>query len=479
MVKVRIPAPLRPKADGQTEVTVNADHVDEAIHDLVSEYPDLQENLLDEDGELQRFVNFFVNGTNISELSGTETKVNDEDTLLVLPAVAGGDSTSHRNGGEDSGSLTPDELRFYGRHLILPDVGQEGQERLKRSSALVIGAGGLGSPTLLYLAAAGVGRIGIVDPDTVNASNLHRQILYGYDDEGKKKVHAAKQRLEALNPHITVEAHDARFTSENALDLVERYDVVIDGTDNFPARYLANDASVLAGKPNVHASIFRFEGQASVFWPDNEGPCYRCLYPQPPPPGLVPSCAEGGVLGVLPGTLGVLQATEAIKILLGTGTPLTGRLVLYNARDGSFDQVDIEANPDCPVCGDDPSLTELIDYEAFCGLDQHDEALNGNEVDVETLARRQNDEGLVLLDVREDWEREIVRIGDSLHVPLADLPDRVSELPVDKDIVVYCKMGGRSAKAVEFLQSVGLDAYNLAGGVDAWSEEIEEEQPAY
>lgn len=477
MVKVRIPAPLRPKADDQSEIKVPADRVDEAIQSLVDTYPDLRQNLLNDDDELQQFVNFFINGTNIKELDGPQTKVNEDDTMLVLPAVAGG--SQGPNGDKDASSLTPEELRFYGRHLILPDVGQEGQERLKRSSALVIGAGGLGSPTLLYLAAAGVGRIGIVDPDTVNASNLHRQILYGYEDEGEKKVQAAKRRLEALNPHITVDAHETRFTSENALDLIEGYDVVIDGTDNFPARYLTNDACVLAGKPNVHASIFRFEGQASVFWPADGGPCYRCLYPQPPPPGLVPSCAEGGVLGVLPGTLGVLQATEAIKLLLGQGTSLTGRLVLYNARDASFDEVSIERNPGCPVCGDDPEITALIDYDAFCGIDDGDDGLDGDEVTVEALSQRQDEEGLVVLDVREAWEREIVHIDDSLHIPLAELPDRVNELPVDKDIVAYCKIGGRSAKATEFLRSVGLDAYNLVGGMDTWTERIEPSKPTY
>lgn len=477
MVKVRLPAPLRPKADDQSEVQVSAGRVDEAIEGLVDTYPELRENLLDEDDELQRFVNFFVNGTNIKELDGPRTEIGEEDTMLVLPAVAGG--SPRTNGSEAPHKLDQEELRFYGRHLILPGVGQEGQKRLKASSALVIGAGGLGSPTLLYLAAAGVGRIGIVDPDTVNASNLHRQVLYAYEDEGEKKVEAAKRRLEALNPHVTIEAHDAYFTSENALGLVEDYDVVIDGTDNFPARYLTNDACVLAGKPNVHASIFRFEGQASVFWPENEGPCYRCLYPQPPPPGLVPSCAEGGVLGVLPGTLGVMQATEAIKLLLGEGTSLKGRLVLYDAREGSFEEVAIQPNADCPVCGDDPEITELIDYEAFCGIKDEEDSMNGHQMTVETLSERRGEEGLIVLDVREGWERDIVRIEDSLHVPLADLPDQVNELPVDKDIVAYCKMGGRSAKATEFLRSVGLDAYNLEGGVDAWTERIEPSKPTY
>ncbi len=478
MVKVRIPAPLRPKADDNSEIDVPADRVDEAVHQLVETYPDLRENLLDEEDELQRFVNFFVNGTNIKELDGPQTELGDTDTVLVLPAVAGG-APGGTNGAQGLPELDQEELRFYGRHLILPDVGQEGQRRLKASSALVVGAGGLGAPTLLYLAAAGVGRIGIVDPDIVNASNLHRQILYAHEDEGDKKVHAAKRRLESLNPHVTIEAHDTRLTSENALDLVDEYDVVVDGTDNFPTRYLTNDACVITDTPNVHASIFRFEGQASVFWPNEQGPCYRCLYPQPPPPGLVPSCAEGGVLGVLPGTLGVLQATETLKILLGEGSPLTGRLILYSAREASFDEVDIQKDPECPVCGDDPEITELIDYEAFCGLRDQEDEMDGQEITVEELAEERAREDLVVLDVREGWERDIVRIEDSEHVPLDDLPDRVSELPPDKDIVAYCKSGARSAKATQFLRSVGLSAYNLEGGVDAWAREIEPHKSTY
>lgn len=480
MVKVRIPAPLRPKADDQSEVSLEASSLDEAVRSLVAAYPELEDNLLDDDGELQQFVNYFVNGTNVKELDGAKTSLDDEDTVLVLPAVAGGDTSQAGTNGEGGigPELSQEELRFYGRHLILPEVGQEGQKRLKDASAIVIGAGGLGAPTLFYLAAAGVGRIGIVDPDVVNASNLHRQILYTYEDEGRKKVDAAKERLEGLNPHITVQTYDERLTSDNALEILEGYDVVLDGTDNFPTRYLTNDACVILGTPNVHASIFRFEGQASVFWAD-EGPCYRCLYPQPPPPGLVPSCAEGGVLGVLPGTLGVLQATEAIKILLGKGSPLTGRLVLYNALEASFDEVKISKDPDCPVCSEDPEVTELIDYEQFCGIADQEQQMQGQEITVQELAQAQDDDGILLLDVREGWERDIVTIDGSEHIPLDDLPDRVSELPQEKDIVAYCKMGGRSAKATEFLRSVGLSAFNLKGGVDAWTEEIETEKPTY
>jgi len=475
MVTVKIPAPLRSETDDQSEISVDGDTLEQAVGEAVEAYPGLEKHLVDDEGELNQFVNFFKNGTNVRELEGPETALADDDQVLVLPAVAGGDAT---NGSGQLPDLSDEELRFYGRHLILPQVGREGQRELKDSSAIVVGAGGLGAPTLLYLAAAGVGRIGIVDPDVVNASNLHRQILYDYEDEGRKKVEVAKERLEGLNPYVTIETYDTRLTRDNALDILGDYDVVLDGTDNFPTRYLTNDACVLLDKPNVHASIFRFEGQASVFWAD-EGPCYRCLYPEPPPPGLVPNCAEGGVLGVLPGTLGVLQATEAVKILLDEGEPLTGRLVLYNAMEGSFDEVEITADPACPVCGEDPEVTELVDYEEFCGINEQQQAMEDTEYTVEELAERLDDDGLHVLDVREDWERDIVKIEGSEHIPLDDLPDRVSDVPAEKDVVVYCKSGGRSAKATEFLRSVGLNAYNLEGGTDAWVERVETEKQAY
>jgi len=472
MVTVKIPAPLRSETDDNAEITVEADTLQEAVAAAIEAYPGLEKHLVDDDGDLNRFVNFFKNGTNVRELEGPDTGLDEDDEVLVLPAVAGGDPTNPSH----LPNLSQEELRFYGRHLILPQVGREGQQELKSSSAIVVGAGGLGAPTLLYLAAAGVGRIGIVDPDVVNASNLHRQILYDYEDEGRKKVEVAKERLEGLNPHIEIETYDTRLTSDNALAILEDYDVVLDGTDNFPTRYLTNDACVLLDKPNVHASIFRFEGQASVFWTD-EGPCYRCLYPEPPPPGLVPNCAEGGVLGVLPGTLGVLQATEAVKLLLDEGEPLTGRLVLYNAMEGSFDEVDINADPECPVCGDDPEVTELVDYQAFCGITQEED--ESAELTVQQLADRLGEEELHVLDVREDWERDIVKIDGSEHIPLDDLPDEVSQLPAEKDVVVYCKSGGRSAKATELLRSVGLNAYNLQGGTDAWVQQIATDKQAY
>ena len=392
-------------------------------------------------------------------------------------------------------SLSPDELQRYSRHLTLPEFGREGQEKLKNSSVLLVGAGGLGSPAATYLAAAGVGRIGLVDFDTVEASNLQRQILYGTSDVDRPKLDAASERLEDLNPHVEVERHEVRLTSENALDIIDEYDVVADGTDNFPTRYLVNDACVMTGTPNVYASIFRFEGQVSVFATE-DGPCYRCLYEEPPPPGLVPSCAEGGVLGILPGFIGTLQATEVIKLLADIGEPLVGRLLMADALHMDFRTVNVPTNPDCPVCGDDPSVTELIDYEAFCGIPQDDEAsTNGTantdvsesddavpEVSVHDLKQRRDaGDAPFVLDVRESYEAEIASLGADQLIPVDELEDRLEELEAspDDEIVVHCRSGARSAKATEFLREKGYNASNLAGGVLAWSDEIDPDVPQY
>ncbi len=387
--------------------------------------------------------------------------------------------------------LSSEELQRYSRHLTLPEFGKEGQEALKNASVLLVGAGGLGSPAATYLAAAGVGRIGLVDFDTVEASNLQRQILYGTSDVGRPKLEAATERLQDLNPHVEVERHELRLTSDNALDVIDDYDVVADGTDNFPTRYLVNDACVMTGTPNVYASIFRFEGQVSVFATE-DGPCYRCLYEEPPPPGLVPSCAEGGVLGILPGFIGTLQATEVIKLLTGIGEPLIGRLLMVDALDMTFRTVNVPTNPDCPVCGEDPSVTELIDYEAFCGIDS-DASSNGApddvsdddkvpEISVHDLKQRR-DAGTApfVLDVREPYEAEIASIDADQLIPVDQLEERLEELEAEKDeeIVVHCRSGGRSAKATELLRRKGYDASNLAGGVLAWSDEIDPDVPQY
>lgn len=388
--------------------------------------------------------------------------------------------------------LSNEEVQRYSRHLIMPEVGAEGQRKLKAAAVLLIGAGGLGSPLAMYLAAAGVGRLGLVDYDVVDYSNLHRQVIHGTKDVGRSKLESAKERVLDINPHVQVDTYDVPLTSENALEIFEPYDVIVDGTDNFPTRYLTNDASVLLGKPNVYGSIFRFEGQVSVFYAE-EGPCYRCLFPEPPPPGLVPSCAEGGVLGVLPGTIGALQATEAIKLILGVGQPLIGRLLLYDALSMEFNQVRLHKNPDCPVCGENPTVTELIDYEMFCGMPAHDRSLygqqpNGQEDDVpaitpEQLAQRlKAGEEIVILDVREPHEWNIsnlAHLGAKL-IPQGQVLERMGELDTAREMVVQCRTGARSANVIRLLQQHGFSKlYNLEGGINRWAREVEPEIPVY
>ncbi|MGB2605697.1 MAG: molybdopterin-synthase adenylyltransferase MoeB [Candidatus Sulfotelmatobacter sp.] len=378
-------------------------------------------------------------------------------------------------------TLNKDEILRYSRHLIMPEVGMEGQQKLKAARVLCIGAGGLGSPLALYLAAAGVGTLGLVDFDVVDYTNLQRQIIHSTADVGRKKLDSAAEKLTAINPFLNVRKFDMRLSSENALELFRDFDIIADGTDNFPTRYLVNDACVLTGKPNVYGSIFRFEGQASVFATE-DGPCYRCLYPEPPPPGLVPSCAEGGVLGILPGLVGVMQATEVIKLILGAGEPLIGRLLLIDALSMKFRELKLRKNPDCPVCGTHPTVTKLIDYNEFCGIRGEEKlvATGVPEIQVEELKRRLDaKEDLFVLDVREPHEYQICNIGGHL-IPLNDLPKRVNELDSSREIVVHCKMGGRSAKAVEFLRQAGFaKVQNLAGGINAWSERVDPKVPKY
>ena len=402
-------------------------------------------------------------------------------------------STTTADPEQQQATLSSEELQRYSRHLTLPEFGKEGQEKLKNSSVLLVGAGGLGSPAATYLAAAGVGRIGLVDFDTVEASNLQRQILYGTSDVGRPKLEAASEHLNDLNPHVEIERHEVRLTSDNALDIIDDYDVVADGTDNFPTRYLVNDACVMTGTPNVYASIFRFEGQVSVFATE-DGPCYRCLYEEPPPPGLVPSCAEGGVLGILPGFIGTLQATEVIKLLADIGEPLIGRLLMVDALEMNFRTLNVPDNPECPVCGDNPTVTELIDYEAFCGINfdgsEHDDASDDvsdsddavPEISVHDLKKRRDDgDAPFVLDVREPYEAEMASIDADQLIPVDQLADRLDELEVDTDeeFVVHCRSGGRSAKATKMLREKGYKASNLAGGVLAWSDEIDDSVPQY
>jgi adenylyltransferase/sulfurtransferase len=382
-------------------------------------------------------------------------------------------------------SLSPNEVARYSRHLIMPEVGMEGQKRLKAASVLLIGAGGLGSPLGLYLAAAGVGRIGLVDFDVVDFSNLQRQILHGTADVGRPKLHSARDRLASINPEVQLDLYETHLTSANALQIFAPYDIVIDGTDNFATRYLVNDACVLLKKPNVYGSIFRFDGQASVFAPP-AGPCYRCLYPEPPPPEEVPSCAEGGVLGILPGLVGCIQATEAVKLILGKGKPLIGRLLLYDALQMSFQEFKVRRNPKCPMCGDRPTITQLIDYEQFCGLRGQETPAMANqqtigEITVEALKQRLDaGEKLFILDVRNPEEYQICKIPGSVLLPLPELAKRVAELPKGQEMVVHCKSGMRSAKAIAFLQGQGFDKLsNLKGGILAWADKIDRSMPKY
>jgi adenylyltransferase/sulfurtransferase len=380
--------------------------------------------------------------------------------------------------------LTTDDLSRYSRHLILPEVGIEGQQKLKAARVLCVGTGGLGSPLALYLAAAGIGTLGLVDFDVVDASNLQRQIIHSTKDIGRKKLDSAEEKLLALNPALNVVKHDTMLSSANALEILKDYDVVADGTDNFPTRYLVNDACVLLGKPNAYGSIFRFEGQASVFATE-EGPCYRCLYPEPPPPGLVPSCAEGGVLGILPGLVGVIQATEVIKLILGKGTPLIGRLLLVDALSMRFRELKLRKNPECPVCGDNPTVTELIDYEHFCGIvpeTKEEKAVKNGVPQLSVKEYKQRidaGENLFLLDVREPYEYQIAQIGGTL-IPQNDVPQRLAEIPRDREIVVQCRSGARSQRIAEFLKQSGYsNVVNLAGGILAWSDEIDPKVQKY
>ena len=379
-------------------------------------------------------------------------------------------------------TLTNEELQRYSRHLILPEVGPEGQLKLKQAKVLLVGTGGLGAPMALYLSAAGVGTLGLVDFDVVDRSNLQRQVIHGTGDIGRKKIDSAAASIAEINPNVRVVKHEVALSSENALDIVKDYDIVADGTDNFPTRYLVNDACVLLGKPNVYGSIFRFEGQASVFATE-DAPCYRCLYPEPPPPGLVPSCAEGGVLGILPGVVGLIQATEVVKLILGQGEPLKGRLLLYDALAMRFRELKLRKNPDCPVCGLHPTVTKLIDYHQFCGVPKQTEVpqvASGDISPVEVKARLDRGDDFQLIDVREIFEHQLCNIPQAKLIPLGELPKRLSEIDPSREVVVHCKMGGRSAKAADLLRANGYaKVLNMTGGILAWSDKVDPTVPKY
>src|SRR5215216_2707889 len=485
---IHIPTPLRPFTDKKESVEVSGATVGELLKDLTTRHDGLKKHLYTDEGRLRNFVNVYLNDEDIRYLQKEQTPVKPGDSLSIVPSVAGGAPTSAEAPVEaELPTLSQDEIKRYSRHLIMPEVGIDGQRRLKAGSVLCIGAGGLGSPAAMYLAAAGIGRVGIVDFDVVDFSNLQRQLLHGTKDVGRSKNESAKSRLQDLNPHVQVDTYETMLSSQNALQLFRDYDVILDGTDNFPTRYLVNDASVLTGKPNAYGSIFRFEGQASVF-ATKEGPCYRCLYPEPPPPGLVPSCAEGGVLGVLPGIIGVIQATEAVKLILGIGEPLIGRFLIYDALKMKFRELKLRKDPDCPVCGTNPTVTQLIDYDQFCGIHPEPQqaqnagvTVNDWEITPVDLKKKLDaGETPLILDVREPNEYQINRIAGSTLIPLGELPRRYQELPRDREIITQCKMGGRSAKAQDFLKSVGFsNVKNLRGGILEWIDKVDPSQPKY
>jgi len=473
MTTVHIPTPLRPYTADQATVQIDGDTVGAVLNNLTTTYSQLGVHLRHPDtGRLRSFVNVYLGDEDIRFLDDEDTAVPPGAELTIVPSIAGGNSTLP--------TLDHSEIERYSRHLILDEVGMEGQRRLKAGKVLCVGTGGLGSPLLMYLAAAGVGRIGIVDFDVVDLSNLQRQVLHSTSNIGRPKVQSAKERIHEINPHIQVDIYEEALTSDNALRILEPYDVVVDGTDNFPTRYLVNDACVLLGKPNVYGSIFKFEGQASVF-NLGEGPNYRDLYPEPPPPGLVPSCAEGGVLGILPGVIGVIQATETVKILLGKGNTLSGRLLLYDALSMRFRELKLRRDPHAKP------ITELIDYQQFCGIpgvSAHDEddAEAFDRIDVVEFKTRW-DAGWrpYVLDVRRPAEAEIARLSfaDKLQ-PHGEVATIAGELPRDRDIVIHCKLGGRSAKAAATLAGLGFDrVFNLEGGITAWSKTIDASIPTY
>jgi adenylyltransferase/sulfurtransferase len=491
--RILIPTPLRPYTDKKDAVEAEGATVGELLADLTRRHSGLKAHLYNDQGKLRSFVNVYLNDEDIRYLQKEQTPVSAGDTVSIIPSVAGGvekgavaEKIAVPMTARELPPLTNDEVKRYSRHLIMPEVGVDGQRRLKAGSVLCIGAGGLGSPAAMYLAAAGVGRIGVVDFDVVDFSNLQRQIIHGTPDVGRSKLASARDRLHAINPHVEIETYETALSSDNALTLFEPYDVILDGTDNFPTRYLTNDACVLLGKPNAYGSIFRFEGQASVF-ATRDGPCYRCLYPEPPPPGLVPSCAEGGVLGVLPGVIGVIQATEAIKLLTGIGTPLIGRFLIYDALHMRFRELKLKKDPDCPVCGTHPTVTKLIDYEQFCGIHpaapESPATAHNAATEITSLELKERlDRGdkLTVVDVREPNEYQINRLPGTVLIPLGEIPRRHAELDKDAEIVVHCKMGARSARAADFLRTVGFTrVLNLKGGILDWIDKVDPSQPKY
>ena len=485
MAKVLIPTPLRQFTGKQDHVEATGSTVGEVLGTLTTQYPDLRKQIFNDEGKLRSFVNVYLNDEDIRYLNRADTPAHEGDTLSLVPSIAGGATVT---APPEPAALTKDEILRYSRHLIIPEVGIEGQQKLKAAKVLLVGAGGLGAPLGLYLTAAGIGRIGIVDFDVVDFTNLQRQVIHSTADVGRKKLDSAAEKMKAINPSVEIVKHETALTSENALAILKDYDLVVDGTDNFPTRYLVNDACVLLGKPNVYGSIFRFEGQATVFAYEG-GPCYRCLYPEPPPPGLVPSCAEGGVLGILPGTIGLIQATEAVKLILGIGEPLVGRLLLYDALGMHFRELKLRKNPECPICGPHRTITKLIDYHQFCGVPQpaatpefpREVKVKDGEIDVTELKQKlDRGDNFVLIDVREPHEYRICSIPGSKLIPLREFPRHVGEFDPEADIVIHCKSGMRSAKACAVLRQAGFkNVRNVLGGILAWSDRVDPSVPKY
>ena len=480
-VKILVPTALRTFTGGTDAVTVDAGTVADALGALVQTHPDLKKHLYNDEGQLRHFVNIYLNDEDIRYLEKGATPLKANDTLSIVPSIAGGAAVIEEDAAR-AVELDNDEVLRYSRHLIMPEVAMEGQKKLKAAKVLAIGAGGLGSPLALYLAAAGVGRLGIVDFDVVDFTNLQRQIIHSTSTVGRSKLESARERIAEINPYVHVEGYETALTSQNALEIFKDYDIIVDGTDNFPTRYLVNDACVLLGKPNVYGSIFRFEGQATVFYA-KEGPCYRCLYPEPPPPGLVPSCAEGGVLGVLPGVIGVIQAIETVKLILGKGESLIGRLLLFDALRMGFRELKLRKNPDCPICGPNRTITELIDYEEFCGVTHQPEVSVGADFEItpaEVKAKMDRGDQFLLIDVREPEEYAICRIPGSKLMPRVTLPERIHELSSADEIVVHCKSGVRSGMAVDFLKQAGYrKVKNMVGGILRWSDDVDPSVPKY
>ena len=484
MATVIIPTPLRKFTNNTARLQVKPGTIQEAVHELTVNFPDLKKHLLDEHGKIRSYVNIFVGNDDIRDLQQESTAIQEGAVVSIVPAIAGGVPDLSRSGGADEPVFTKEELARYNRHIIIPGFGMEAQQKLKKAKVLIVGSGGLGSPALLYLAAAGVGTIGIVDFDVVDDSNLQRQVLFGVESVGTPKVEAARKRLQALNPHIRINLYNTHLNSSNALDILKGYDVIADGTDNFPTRYLVNDAAVLLGKPNIYASIFQFEGQVSVFnYRDASGklgPNYRDLYPTPPPPGLVPSCAEGGVLGVLPGIIGSLQALEVIKVITGVGETLSGRFFIFDALNFESRTFTIKPREDNPLNGKNPTITALVDYEQFCGMRAVEEKPLKEITAKELYDWQVTGEPFQLIDVREPHEYDIVNIGGELF-PLGGVSGHADDISRDKKVVVHCKVGGRSAKAIrELEEKYGFtNLYNLKGGILAYIDQIQPELTKY